>query len=51
MTPCCCSATPRARRRGRLRRIGGVRFEDLLLVTDEGCETLTGFSYSLTPSP
>jgi Xaa-Pro aminopeptidase len=33
------------------RRIGGVRFEDLLLVTDDGCETLTSFSYSLTPSP
>ncbi len=33
------------------RRIGGVRFEDLLLVTAEGCETLTSFSYSLTPSP
>ncbi|MGI8716119.1 MAG: M24 family metallopeptidase [Solirubrobacteraceae bacterium] len=32
------------------RRIGGVRFEDLLLVTDDGCETLTSFSYSLTPA-
>jgi hypothetical protein len=32
-------------------RIGGVRFEDLLLVTDDGCETLSSFSYSLTPSP
>jgi Xaa-Pro aminopeptidase len=30
-------------------RIGGVRFEDLLLVTDGGCETLTSCSYSLTP--
>ena len=30
-------------------RIGGVRFEDLLLVTDDGCETLTRFSYDLTP--
>jgi Xaa-Pro aminopeptidase len=30
-------------------RIGGVRFEDLLLVTDAGCETLTRFSYSLSP--
>jgi Xaa-Pro aminopeptidase len=31
------------------RRIGGVRFEDLLLVTDNGCETLTRFSYLLAP--
>jgi Xaa-Pro aminopeptidase len=31
------------------RRIGGVRFEDLLLVTDGGSETLTDFSYALTP--
>jgi Xaa-Pro aminopeptidase len=31
------------------RRIGGVRFEDLLLVTDDGSETLTRFSYSLAP--
>jgi Xaa-Pro aminopeptidase len=31
-------------------RIGGVRFEDLLLVTSEGCETLTRFPYELTPS-
>jgi Xaa-Pro aminopeptidase len=30
-------------------RIGGVRFEDLLLVTEDGCETLTSFSYSLSP--
>lgn len=30
-------------------RIGGVRFEDLLLVTDDGSETLTRFSYSLAP--
>jgi Xaa-Pro aminopeptidase len=30
-------------------RIGGVRFEDLLLVTEDGCEMLTSFSYSLTP--
>jgi Xaa-Pro aminopeptidase len=30
-------------------RIGGVRYEDLLLVTEDGCETLTHFSYSLTP--
>ncbi len=31
------------------RRIGGVRFEDLLLVTADGSETLTRFSYALTP--
>jgi Xaa-Pro aminopeptidase len=31
-------------------RIGGVRFEDLLLVTSDGCETLTRFPYELTPS-
>jgi Xaa-Pro aminopeptidase len=30
-------------------RIGGVRYEDLLLVTEDGCKTLTPFSYSLTP--
>jgi Xaa-Pro aminopeptidase len=27
--------------------IGGVRFEDLLLITDEGCETLTRYPYDL----
>lgn len=32
------------------RRIGGVRFEDLLLVCEDGCETLTSFSYSLAPA-
>ena len=26
-----------------MRAVGGVRFEDLLLVTDEGCETLTEY--------
>jgi Xaa-Pro aminopeptidase len=31
------------------REVGGVRFEDLLLVTDDGCETLTVYSYDLTP--
>jgi Xaa-Pro aminopeptidase len=31
------------------RRIGGVRYEDLLLVTDDGCETLTSYPYDLTP--
>jgi Xaa-Pro aminopeptidase len=30
-------------------RFGGVRYEDLLLVTDTGCETLTDFHYDLTP--
>jgi Xaa-Pro aminopeptidase len=29
--------------------IGGVRLEDLLLVTSDGCETLTDFPYDLTP--
>jgi Xaa-Pro aminopeptidase len=32
------------------RRIGGVRLEDLLLVTLDGCETLTDYPYELTPS-
>jgi Xaa-Pro aminopeptidase len=31
------------------REIGGVRFEDLLLVTADGCETLTDYPYALTP--
>jgi Xaa-Pro aminopeptidase len=30
-----------------LDRIGGVRFEDLLLITDDGCETLTDYPYDL----
>jgi Xaa-Pro aminopeptidase len=30
-------------------RIGEVRFEDLLLVTEDGCQTLTCYPYSLTP--
>ena len=32
------------------RRVGGVNFEDLVLVTENGCELLTRFPYSLTPS-
>ncbi len=31
------------------RHVGGVRFEDLLLVTDDGTETLTSYSYELAP--
>ncbi len=30
--------------------VGGVRFEDLLLVTDDGCEVLTHYSYALSPT-
>jgi Xaa-Pro aminopeptidase len=30
-------------------RTGGVRFEDLLLVTSDGCEMLTRFPYELAP--
>ena len=32
------------------RRIGGVRFEDLVLVTEEGAQTLTDYPYALTPT-
>ena len=32
-----------------LEGIGGVRYEDLLLVTADGCETLTDYSYDLAP--
>ena len=32
------------------KRIGGVRLEDLLLVTEDGCETLTDFPYELAPA-
>jgi Xaa-Pro aminopeptidase len=31
------------------REVGGVRFEDLLLVTEDGCEVLTQYPYDLTP--
>jgi Xaa-Pro aminopeptidase len=31
------------------REVGGVRFEDLLLITDDGPETLTDYPYDLTP--
>jgi Xaa-Pro aminopeptidase len=31
------------------RDVGGVRYEDLLLVTGDGCETLTDYPYELTP--
>jgi Xaa-Pro aminopeptidase len=31
------------------RHIGGVRYEDLLLVTEDGCEVLTDYPYDLTP--
>ena len=27
--------------------VGGVRFEDLLLITEDGCETLTDYPYEL----
>jgi Xaa-Pro aminopeptidase len=29
--------------------IGGVRYEDLLLITEDGCETLTDYPYDLEP--
>jgi Xaa-Pro aminopeptidase len=28
---------------------GGVRLEDLLLITQDGCEVLTDFPYDLAP--
>ena len=33
----------------RLSGVGEVRLEDLLLVTDDGSETLTDYPYDLTP--
>ena len=30
---------------------GGVRLEDLVLVTDDGCETITTSPYDLDPAP
>jgi Xaa-Pro aminopeptidase len=32
-----------------LPEIGGMRYEDLLLVTENGCETLTDYPYDLAP--
>ena len=32
------------------RRVGAVMFEDLVLVTESGCEQLTDFPYELTPA-
>jgi Xaa-Pro aminopeptidase len=32
------------------RRIGGVRYEDLFLVTEDGCEVLTDYPYELSPA-
>lgn len=32
-----------------LPELGGVRYEDLLLVTEDGCQTLTDWSYALQP--
>jgi Xaa-Pro aminopeptidase len=32
-----------------LEGIGGVRYEDLLLITADGCETLTSYGYDLAP--
>jgi Xaa-Pro aminopeptidase len=29
--------------------VGGVRLEDLVLVTEQGCETLTRYPYPLEP--
>jgi Xaa-Pro aminopeptidase len=32
-----------------VREVGEVRFEDLLLVTEDGGETLTQYPYDLSP--
>ena len=32
------------------KRVGGVTFEDLVLVTEDGCELLTRFPYDLAPA-
>jgi Xaa-Pro aminopeptidase len=32
------------------RRVGGVTFEDPVLVTETGCEVLTDFPYDLSPA-
>ena len=45
------AAGRRRRAGGRARAVvagvGGVRFEDLLLVTGDGCETLTSYPYTV----
>jgi Xaa-Pro aminopeptidase len=30
-------------------KVGGYRYEDIVLVTEHGCETLTDYPYALTP--
>ena len=44
-----CRATCSRSSRAVTRNVGGVRFEDLLVVTDDGYELLTSFPYGLTP--
>jgi Xaa-Pro aminopeptidase len=31
------------------RRIGGIRYEDLVIITEGGSETLTDYPYELAP--